>query len=170
MFQDEARFGRISDTRRCWCPKPFRPLCQAMVTQEYTYAYAAACVTTGEMDSLMLPHVNGDCMQIFLDEVAARHPRDRIVMVLDGAGWHQSQSLQLSPNLRLLKLPPYSPELNPVEHLWDDLREKSFHNRVFATLDALEDHLCSALRDMESDHPRVKSIIAWPWIINSLKK
>jgi len=64
---DEARFGRISDTRRCWCPKPIRPVCYAMVSQEYTYAYAAASVSDGTMDSLILPHVNGDCMQIFLD-------------------------------------------------------------------------------------------------------
>ena len=90
MFQDEARFGRISDTRRCWCPKPIRPLCQAMVTQEYTYAYAAVSVSDGQLDTLILPQVNGQCMQLFLDEVASRHPHERIVMVLDGAGWHQS--------------------------------------------------------------------------------
>ena len=89
MFQDEARFGRISDTRRCWCPKPVRPLCHSMVTQEYTFAYATASVD-GEFDSLILPHVNTDCMQIFLDEVALRHPHDRIVMILDGAGWHDA--------------------------------------------------------------------------------
>lgn len=168
MFQDEARFGRISDTRRCWCPKPIRPLCQAMVTQEYTYAYAAVSVADGTLDTLILPHVNGNCMQVFLDEVASRHPGDRIVMVLDGAGWHQSESLILASNLRLLKLPPYSPELNPVEHLWDELREKSFHNLVFDSLDALENHLEIALHDMELDHERVHSIVAWPWIINSL--
>jgi transposase len=168
MFQDEARFGRISDTRRCWCPKPARPLCQAQVTQEYTYAYAAVAVADGDLDTLILPHVNGDCMQLFLDEVAARHPQDRIVMVLDGAGWHQSQALILANNLRLLTLPPYSPELNPVEHLWDELREKSFHNRVFDSIDALEIHLEASLRAMELDHPRVRSIVAWPWIINSL--
>ena len=69
MFQDEARFGRISDTRRCWCPAPTRPVCRSMVTQEYTYAYAAAS-PDGILDSLILPHVNSDCMQIFLDEVA----------------------------------------------------------------------------------------------------
>ena len=69
--------------------------------------------------------------KLFLDEVAARHPQDRIVMVLDGAGWHQSESRTLPSNLRLLKLPPYSPELNPVEHLWDERREKSFHTCVF---------------------------------------
>ena len=170
MFQDEARFGRISDTRRCWCPKPVRPLCQAMVTQEYTYAYAAVSVADGDLDTLILPHVNGDCMQLFLDEVATRHPQDRIVMVLDGAGWHQSQALTPATNLRLLTLPPYSPELNPVEHLWDDLREKSFHNRIFDSIDALEFHRESSLRALELDHPRVRSIVAWPWIINSLKK
>jgi len=90
------------------------------------------------------------------------------VMVLDGAGWHQSESLQLPPNLRLLRLPPYSPELNPVEHLWDELREKRFHNRVFDSLDALEDHLATALRDLELDHQRVRSIVAWPWIMDAL--
>lgn len=170
MFQDEARFGRISDTRRCWCPKPIRPICQAMVAQEYTYAYAAVSVSDGQLDTLILPHVNGDCMQMFLDEVAERHPNERIVMVLDGAGWHQSQSLTLPANLRLLKLPPYSPELelNPVEHLWDNLREKSFHNRVFDSLDVLEGHLETALRDMETNHQRVHSIVAWPWIIKAL--
>jgi transposase len=168
MFQDEARFGRITDTRRCWCPKPVRPMVTAMVTQEYTYAYAAVSVADGELDTLILPHVNGHCMQLFLNEVAARHPDDRIVMVLDGAGWHQSQELIPPANLRLFKLPPYSPELNPVEHLWDELREKSFPNLVFDSLDALEGHLESALREMENDIARVRSIVAWPWIIDAL--
>ena len=116
-----------------------------MITQEYTYAYAAVSVADGQMDSLILPHVNGACMQLFLDEVASRYPHERIVMVLDGAGWHQSESMHLAPNLTLLPLPPYAPELNPVEHIWDELREKYFHNRVFDSIDALEDHLENAL-------------------------
>ena len=74
MFQDEARFGRINDVRRCWAPRPVRPLCRAMLTHEYTYAYAAVEANSGELDSLILPHVNTDCMQLFLDEVGARHP------------------------------------------------------------------------------------------------
>ena len=166
MFMDEARFGRISDTRRCWCPKPIRPVCYAMVSQEYTYAYAAASVD-GTMDSLILPHVNGECMQIFLDEVVARHLNDWIIMVLDGAGWHKNESLIIPDNIRLLSLPPYSPELNPVEHIWDDLREKEFLNRVFDSIDSLEDHLEKTLHDMEHQE-RIRSIVAWPWIINAL--
>ena len=164
MFQDEARFGRISDTRSCWCRRPARPLVKAMVTQQYTYAYGAVSPQDGCFDSLVLPHVNTECMQIFLDEIARRHPDDNVVMVLDGAGWHKSKDFHLPENLRLLFLPPYSPELNPQEHLWDELREKYFHNRVFDSIDALEDHLVAALLNLENAPARVKGITAWDWI------
>jgi len=65
-------------------------------------------------------------------------------------------------------LPPYAPELNPAEHLWNELREKSFLNRVFDSFDALEDHLEHTLRDLENDPARVYSITAWSWIVNAL--
>ena len=100
--------------------------------------------------------------------LAARHPERRIVMVLDGAGWHRGQGLKLPANLRLLSLPPYAPELNPVEHVWDELREKFFHNLVFDSLEALENQLECGLRDLESDLPRVRSIVSWPWLNISL--
>ena len=166
MFQDEARFWRISDIRKCWCPRPVRPLCQSMITQEYTYAYSAISVKDGMMDSLILPCVNAKCMQIFLNEISSRYPKDRIIMIMDGAGWHKG--IVEPPNIRIVIQPPYSPELNPTEHIWDEIREKYFHNHVFKSLDALEDHLASALCEMENDHQRVHSIVAWPWIINAL--
>lgn len=168
MFQDEARFGRISDVRRCWAPFPVRPLCRGMLTHEYTYAYSAVDVVTGELDSLILPHVNTVCMQIFLDEVAARHPQRRIIMVLDGAGWHRSDALKVPTNMRLLSLPPYAPELNPVEHVWEELREKHFHNKAFDSIEALEDQLSIGLMALEIDQLRVQSIVAWDWIVNAL--
>ena len=168
MFQDEARFGRISDIRRCWAPFPMRPLCRGMLTHEYTYAYGAVDVVTGEFDSLILPHVNTGCTQLFLDEIAARHPQHLIIMVMDGAGWHRSATLKAPTNMRLLSLPPYAPELNPVEHIWDELREKYFHNKAFDSLDALEDQLEIGLIALEQDQPRVQSIVAWDWIINAL--
>jgi transposase len=170
MFQDEARFGRISDVRRCWAPKPVRPLCQAMLTHEYTYAYAAVNIENGTLDTLVLPHVNTECMQIFLDEIAQRHCHEHLILVLDGAGWHRSTTLRVPPNIHLLSLPPYAPELNPVEHLWDELREKHFHNRVFDSFNALEDHLVTALRLTENATERVRSIVSWPWIIDALMK
>ena len=131
-----------------------------MLTHEYTYAYGAVDVVSGELDSLILPHVNTVCTQIFLDEVGNRHPNNRISMVLDGARWHASHDLTPPPNMRLPSLPPYSPELNPVENLWDALREKFFHNKAFDSMDALEDQLQAGLLDLEHDWPRVQSIVS----------
>ena len=79
MFQDEARFGRISDVRHCWDKKPHRPMVRAMLTQQYTYAYGAVSPLDGRFDSLILPWVNGDCMQLFVDEIAARYPHENII-------------------------------------------------------------------------------------------
>ena len=122
------------------------------------------------MDALILPQVNTQCMQIFLDTVAARHAHDHIVMVMDGAAWHSSKKLVAPSNIRLLALPPDAPELNPVEHLWDELREKCFHNKVFASLGALEDDLEMGLFAMENTPEVIKSITNCPWIIDVLSK
>ena len=139
-----------------------------MVTQESVYAYATVSVSDGRLDTLIMPHVNSVCMQIFLDEVASRYPEERLLMILDGAGWHRESCLNIPASMRLVSLPPYSPGLHPVEHIWDEVREQYFGNLVFDSLDALEDHLETAWRSMELDQPRVKSIVAWSWIINSL--
>ena len=168
MFQDEARFGLISEARRCWCPKPDRPVCASTIMQEYTYVYSAVSVLDGRMDSLILPRVNTVCMQVFLDEVSSRYPSEHLLMVMDGAGWHKSKSLHVPETMRLIVLPPYSPELNPVENLWEEIREKYFHNRVFDSIESLEEHLMESLSAMEADHERVRSIVAWPWIINAI--
>jgi transposase len=170
MFQDEARFGRISDVRHCWDKKPHRPMVRAMLTQQYTYAYAAVSPVDGKFDSLILPQVNGHCMQLFLNEIAARYPDENVVMIIDGAGWHRSQELKLPDNVRTVLLPPYAPELNPQEHVWDELREKFFHNRAFDSMDALETHLEAALKSFELSPERMRSIAGWDWIINSIYK
>ena len=93
--------------------------------------------------------------------------KEHIVMVIDGAGWHRSDKLKAAANILLLKLPPYPPELNPIEHVWDELREKFFHNRVFNSLDALKNHLELALKTLENNFNTVSSIVSWPWIIEA---
>jgi transposase len=168
MFQDEARFGRLSRCRNCWAKFPLRPTVKAMLIHQYAYAYGAVSIPQGNFDSLVLPHVNGDCMGLYLAEVSQRYPDDNIVMVLDGAGWHKNKAMPIPENIRLLSLPSYSPELNPVEHLWDELREKHFYNRAFESHNALEDHLVGALRSLENNPELVQSICNWDWIINAL--
>jgi len=138
-----------------------------MVSQDYTYAYGAVSLPDGQWDSLVLPYADSICMQIFLDEISSRYPKEKILMVGDAAGWHRSKSLKMPKNIKMLPLPPYSPELNPVENIWEELREKSFDNLVFDSHEAMEDQLVTGLRTLELNKEVTKSIAAWPWIINS---
>jgi len=167
MFQDEARVGRISDCRRCWCLYPMRAMVRKMHTRQYTYVFGAVSPLDGQLDTLILPRADTACMQLFLNEVAQRHGSENIIMVLDGASWHASAALVVPQNMRLHFLPPCSPELNPVEHLWDELREKHFHNRTFSSLEHIEQHLVEVLPDFGRNTERIHSICAWYWIIIS---
>lgn len=166
MFQDEARFGRIHPAKRCWAPPGIRPVVCAQMVREYTYVYAAVSPHDGVLDSLILPLVNVPVMSLFLEEVARRHADEFIVMVLDGAAWHLSEELLVPDNMRLVALPAYSPELNPAEHLWDEIREKWFPNLVFHDQGAVEDVVEDALHTLESDPIRVAKLAGFEWITN----
>jgi hypothetical protein len=164
MFEDEARFGRLSQPHRCWAPQGIRPTVPAQIVREYEYAYAAVSPHDGVLDTLVLPTVNTEAMGLFLAEVSARHAAEFIVMVLDGAGWHKAKRLQIPANMRLIPWPPWSPQLNPAEHVWDELREKWFINRQFTSLDQLEQQLIAGLAAWEVDFPRIASLTGFDWI------
>ena len=102
----------------------------------------------------------------FLAEVAQRHSQDYILMVLDGAGWHRARELVTPSNMRLVFLPPYSPELNPMEHVWEEIREKWFPNLVFNSLEGVEDRLVQAVFHLESHRQIVASITGFDWVVN----
>lgn len=164
MFQDEGRFGLLGSPRRCWAPKGTRPIVGARLERKYLYAFSAVSPHDGVLESLVLPWVSAETMSMFLAEVARRHPDEFILMVMDQAGWHLAGSLVVPANMRLLFLPPYSPELNPVEHLWESIREDYFANHVFPDLDAVEDVLTNGLRALENDLARVQSMTGFEWI------
>jgi transposase-like protein len=164
MFEDEARFGRSSEPHRCWAPKGVRPTVPAQIVREYEYSYAAVSPHDGVLDTLVLPQVNAEVMGMFLAEVAQRHADEFIVMVLDGAGWHKAKRLQVPTNMRLIPLPPWSPQLNPAEHVWDEVREKWFANRRFESMEQLERQLVAGLAALEADAPRMASLTGFDWI------
>jgi len=133
MVQDEARFGRICEPRRCWAPAGIRPHTPKQAIRQAVYAFAAIAPQLGTLVALVLPSADTDMMNLFLQQVAQEVADSFILMQVDQAGWHRSRELQIPENIRLIFQPPYSPELNPVEHLWDELREKFFLNRVFSS-------------------------------------
>jgi len=165
MFQDEARFGRINSPHKCWV-KGKRPCVYSQMVREYTYVYGAVCPFDGTMDSLIMPCVDSVSMSIFLEEVGKRHPDKMIFMFLDQASWHKANELKIPENMRIFYLPPYSPELNPVEHIWEELKEKWFYNYTFDSLNAVEDQLMKGIPDLENNQSRVKSITAFDWIVS----
>ena len=164
MFEDEARFGRLSEPQRCWAPAGVRPVIPAQIVREYEYALAAVSPHDGVLDTLVLPEVNAETMGSFLAEVSQRHSEELILLVLDGAGGHRAKRLSIPANIRLVSLPPWSPQLNPAEHVWDEVREKWFANRQFASMDQLEAQLVTGLASLEADTPRVASLTGFDWI------
>lgn len=164
MYQDEGRFGRINDHRPCWAPKGIRPKAPRQIVRAFVYVYAAVCMALGKITSLILPYANTDMMNLFLHEVAQDFKDFFVIMVVDQAGWHTSKLLTIPENIRLMPQPPHSPELNPVEHLWEDLRENAMPNAAFTSLDQVEHALCLRLVELENDPARLRSMTNFPYL------
>jgi len=165
---DEARFGRMNRPVRCWAPPGVRPVVDCQTVREYTYAYGALCPRDGTLDSLIMPTMHSECFELFAAEVSKRHPEELVVMVCDGAGSHTATELALPGNVRILTLPPYSPELNPTEQLWDLIRERRFSNKAYDTLEEVEDDLADELRTLEGERSAIQTLTNHPWITASL--
>ncbi|MCG6552281.1 MAG: IS630 family transposase [Candidatus Magnetominusculus sp. LBB02] len=163
MFEDEGRFGRISDTRRCWVPLPKRPIVGHQVIRQYIYSIAAVSPADRQIVSLIMSWVDTETMSIFLAHAKASFPNDECLMVLDRAAWHKANALRIPQSLHLIFLPPYSPELNPTEHVWDHIRENFFGNHVFPSLDAVESRLCEAFRSLTDNPEIVRSMTSFDW-------
>jgi len=124
MAEDEGCFGRVSFPRRAWAPPGVRLHAPRQVVREYTYIYAAVAPAEGKMTSLILPSADTEMMSLFLEHVSTTFAKYLMVMQVDQARWHGSKDLKIPANMRLIAQPAYSPEVNPVEHVWEELREK----------------------------------------------
>lgn len=165
MFQDEAGFGRINKPKRCWCSRKVRPSVPCHHIREYRYAFGAVEPTTGNHFFLVMPRCDTDCMNKFLEELAKEYPDDRILLVCDGAPWHKSKGLKIPESITLLHIPPYTPEMNPIEQIWKQLRSMGFRNQVFKSLELVVDRLCDTICDLTDE--MVKSITLRQWIFDA---
>jgi transposase len=135
---DEARFGQQGTITDVWARTGSRPRAVRQTRYEWVYLYAAVEPASGESAALVAPHVNTGTMNAFL-KILDRERRDdeHFVLIMDQAGWHKSRELKLPEGITVLLLPPYSPELNPVENLWHYLRSHYLSNRAYEDYDAL---------------------------------
>lgn len=164
MFQDEAGFGRINKPKYCWCAKGLRPDVPCHHIREYRYAYGVVEPLTGESFFLVMPYCNTVCMNIFLDELSKQYPNDMILLCCDGAAWHKANLLSIPENIRLFFIPPYTPEMNPIEQIWKELRKMGFRNEIFPTLEKVVIRLCDTICAL-SPHT-IRSITARSWIVS----
>ena len=162
MFQDEAGFGRINKAKRCWCKKGQRPSVPCHHIREYRYVYGAVEPMTGESFFLVIPYCNTKCMQLFLNRLHDEFPDDILVVVCDGSAWHKSSKLEVPENMTILHIPPYTPEMNPIEQIWRELRTQGFRNEVFATLEKVVNRLCETIRHLSKN--TIISITRRQWI------
>lgn len=162
MFQDEAGFGRINKPKYCWSEKGTRPSVPCHHIREYRYAYGAVEPQTGDSFFLVLPYCCTDCMNVFLNELSAAFPDDYILLVADGASWHKSKGLEIPHNIEIFPLPPYTPEMNPIEQIWKEIRKRGFKNEVFKTLDKVVERLCDTICSLTPQ--TISSITHRDWI------
>lgn len=148
-----------------WWLKGQRPpgLCDKRF--DWAYIFAAVRPATGEDFALVLPTVSTAAMSRFLADLGASRGDDaHLVLVLDQAGWHASRGLAVPDNITLVPLPPYSPELNPVERVWLYLRERFLSLRLLDDYDAVLDACCAAWNKLTAEPERIQSLCNQPWI------
>ena len=164
FFQDEAGFGRINNPKKCWCFPGFRPNVPCHHVREFRYAYGAVDPVSGDNFFLVLPYSNTDCMNIFLQKLSEQFPDDYIFLALDRASWHTSKNLKIPKNIELIFIPPYTPEMNPTEQIWKEIRKIGFKNEAFQTLEKVIDRLCETINNLTND--TIKSITGRKWILS----
>jgi putative transposase len=158
-FQDEARFGTQGTITRVWARKGSRPRAVRQNGREWLYVLMAVCAGTGATSALIMPELDTAVVNLFLEQFSRELPAGvHAVLIWDGAGFHTGGDLVVPSNVSLIRLPPYAPELNPVENLWHYLRSHHWSNRAYEGYKSLEEEairsLCAVCQDVE----RLKTI------------
>lgn len=149
-FFDEARFGTRSNTGYGWFEHGTRT--QVKVSQGFGnfYVYSSIEVATGIDHSLCFPLVNTDCMNMYLKDLSLTLGEKEAILVMDCAGWHKSKNLRIPENILIVYLPPYSPELNPVEKFWQYIKSRLIKNRIYKSLATLENAVSDFITNLDS--------------------
>ncbi len=163
-FQDEARIGQKNKITRRWARRGTRPSAPHDQRTRSAHIFGAICPNEGKGAALVLPSCNTAAMNLHLVEISrAVALGAHAVLVMDQAGWHTSTKLAVPDNITILALPPRSPELNPVENVWQFIRDNWLSNRVFQSYEDIVDHCCSAWNRLIDQPWKIMSIGQRTW-------
>ena len=158
-WQDEARVGQKNTLPRRWARRGSRPSAPKDQRTAQAYIFGAICPEKGKGAGLVMPRCDTSAMNEHLKEISSIvDPGAHAVLILDGAGWHIAHDLVVPDNITLLTLPACAPELNPVENVWQFLRDNWLGDRIFTSYDDILDRCCEAW----------KRFVAQPWLIMSI--
>lgn len=163
-MMDEARFGLHTLIRKVWTLKGTRPVIPQQIRYEWDYLYGSLDVLSGQTHFCQIPTVNLRCDALYLKDLVATNPEVTHVVIRDQAGFHlRDGDPRLPERIRTIDLPPYSPELNPCEQLWDIVKD-SIGNRVFETIEALRQAMQPCLQRYWQDSASVLRLIGRDWL------
>jgi transposase len=163
--QDESRLGLLTVRRRRLTACGVQPVGAVQHIFEWFYVYGAVAPTTGERFFLELPYLNAEMFQIFLDALTHAYPDSLNILLLDNSGAHTAQRLRWPANVRAVWLPPYCPELNPIERVWRDLKD-ALAWLHFPTLEAQQDYMATLLRAYEA--ATLQSLAGYPYLVEAI--
>lgn len=164
-FQDEARIGQRGTVTRVWALKGTRPRVVRQQQFEYAYIFGAACPARDVAVGLVMPVVNSEAMKTHLEHIAAQVPEGKhAVIILDRAAWHTTKKLKLFPNITLMPLPPASPELNPVEQIWQQLRDRELANRSYRDYEDILESSCKAWNNFVDVPGAIQKLCTREWV------
>ena len=166
---DEHRYGLIPVVRKCWTLRGLRPVAPCQTKYQWGYLYSALEVDgANAAQFLCLPRVGLDLSRLFLEHIAASDPQAEHVVIQDQAGFHLNpRHHQLPDRTHLISLPPYSPELNPVEAIGDIIKDR-IANTLWAILEKLEEAITEELRPFWESAQRVRQMVSHDWLINQV--
>jgi DDE superfamily endonuclease len=163
-WQDEARIGQKNKITRRWAKRGTRPCAPHDQRTASAYIFGAICPTAGKGAGLVLPACNTEAMNLHLAEIATEvAPDAHAVLILDQAGWHTTSQLVVPANISLLTLPSRSPELNPVENVWQYMRDNWLSNRIFSSYEDIVGHCCDAWNKLVDQPWSIMSIGTREW-------
>jgi transposase len=163
-FQDEMRIGQRGTQTRLWARKATRPRVVRQQPSDSAYIFGAFCPARDSAAGVVLPYANTEAMGHQLQAISDAVPAGRhAVVVLDRAGWHTTPNLLRLANVSLLPLPTGSPELNPAEQVWQQLRDRHLANRCFESYDQIVEACCDAWNTFTAIPGAIRSLCSRPW-------